>query len=714
MAEGSSITLPSGSGLSKSGRIFDGWGTNADGTGTNYSVGATFTPTGNVTLFARWDINIVVPGTTLASQLAWLQANAQSGNYYLVIVTEDENISPHDLAFSGRNNITIILRGAGSRRTIGLSSNGSLFTIGSGVTLVLDNNIILQGRPSNNASLVQINSGGTLVMNAGSRVTGNNSMATIFGVGVRINSGGIFRMNGGELWGNASFSSIGGGGGVFVASGGTFDMHGGTVSDNWAGGRNGGGVYNAGTFRMSDGIIHGSNEAPGLRNTASNGAALFNSGTAQFGTFDNDMFTSSGTLSTTNNTLRIVTVTFNRNGGTGTVPARQTAVTGSAITLPDGSGLSRSGFIFNGWNTEACGTGNNFTTNSTHILTNSITLYANWSVPFTVTFNANGGSGTPPVSQTVAEGSSIIVPSNNELSRSGFRFGGWNTNAMGTGTNHGVGTTLTPTSNITLFARWLVDNSIPVPGTTLAAQLAWLRDNAQSNTEYRIEISGNENIAPQTLPTGRSNITITLRGIGAMRTVSLSSNGSLFTVGSGVTLELDRNVTLQGRNFNNSPLVQVNYGGILVMNAEARITGNTTSSNGGGVRINTGGIFTMHGGEISGNTVSNDWNGGGGVDIVRGGTFYMHGGQISNNSSGIGGGVFNLDGIFRISAGIIHGNNAEDGFRNIVTMWFGGVALYCWDGISQRGIFNGNVFSSLGALTTMSNTIHVVNGVLQP
>jgi len=51
---GSSITLPSGSNLSRSGYTFGGWNTSSSGTGTNYSAGSTYTPSGSITLYVRW------------------------------------------------------------------------------------------------------------------------------------------------------------------------------------------------------------------------------------------------------------------------------------------------------------------------------------------------------------------------------------------------------------------------------------------------------------------------------------------------------------------------------------------------------------------------------------------------------------------------------------------------------------------------------------
>jgi len=73
---------------------------------------------------------------------------------------------------------------------------------------------------------------------------------------------------------------------------------------------------------------------------------------------------------------------------------------------------------------------------------------------FTVNFNANGGNGTAPGSQKVQEGSSITLPDGNGLSMSDFTFGGWNTNASGSGTNYTAGSSYTPTGNTTLYAKW--------------------------------------------------------------------------------------------------------------------------------------------------------------------------------------------------------------------------------------------------------------------
>jgi uncharacterized repeat protein (TIGR02543 family) len=51
------------------------------------------------------------------------------------------------------------------------------------------------------------------------------------------------------------------------------------------------------------------------------------------------------------------------------------------------------------------------------------------------------------------------------LTRSGYTFGGWNTNADGTGTNYGAGSSYTVTGNVTLYARWVqIPEMVYVPG----------------------------------------------------------------------------------------------------------------------------------------------------------------------------------------------------------------------------------------------------------
>jgi len=277
-----------------------------------------------------------VPGANLAAQLLWLQTNAQSGGNYAIELIEGTTLAnPVELSFGTRSDIVITLRSIGALRAISLSQNGTLFSVSSGITLVLEENVALQGRNNNWAPLVRVDGGGLLVINIGTRIAGNTNIGTgsvAAGGAVRVNSGGLVLMHGGEIAGN---SSEAGGGGVFVASGGRFDMFGGTITGNGTplngGGVNvanggafdmhsgaisgnsafsGGGVYNAGVFRMGSGIIHGRNAATGLENTltfvGSTGTALRSTGTSQYGVFgDGGTFEPRHSLFTSNYTIHV-------------------------------------------------------------------------------------------------------------------------------------------------------------------------------------------------------------------------------------------------------------------------------------------------------------------------------------------------------------------------------------------------------------------------
>jgi fibronectin type 3 domain-containing protein len=257
---------------------------------------------------------------------------------------------------------------------------------------------------------------------------------------------------------------------------------------------------------------------------------------------------------------------------------------------------------------------------------------------------------------------------------------------------------------------WSEPCSVMVPGNGLAAKLAWLQSNAISNNYYIIEVDKDENIGPQTLSySGKSNITIILRGDGVMRTVNLSSSGRLFLVNSGVTLILDNNITLKGRASNNNFLVYIDNGGTLVMNNEVKIIDNKTSSSpGGGVRV-YGGSFTMNGGEISGNTAaSGSITTGSGV-YVNSGTFTMHGGKISGNTASgsitTGSGVYVSSGTFTMYGGEISGNTASG---SIAT----GSGVYVNSGTftMHSGEISGNTASDLGGGVYMSSGTFTMYG----
>lgn len=105
--------------------------------------------------------------------------------------------------------------------------------------------------------------------------------------------------------------------------------------------------------------------------------------------------------------LAPATITFNANGGSGTVDAIETYI-GEANTIPSNS-LTRTGYTFNGWNTESDGSGTAYATGSTITPSGDVTLYAQWKTTYVKpeiqnlvafrTADASGGA-SPTVTST--------------------------------------------------------------------------------------------------------------------------------------------------------------------------------------------------------------------------------------------------------------------------------------------------------------------------
>ncbi len=149
------------------------------------------------------------------------------------------------------------------------------------------------------------------------------------------------------------------------------------------------------------------------------------------------------------------TVTYFGNENTsGSVPESTSHPSGSTVTVSTNSGnLERTGYTFNGWNTQANGSGDNYTAGSgTFPITNNTTLYADWEEEietFTVTFDSQEGTTVNPIIG-IEEGETIDLPE--EPTREDYVFIEWNTSSNGSGTEF---TSSTPViADITVYAQW--------------------------------------------------------------------------------------------------------------------------------------------------------------------------------------------------------------------------------------------------------------------
>jgi len=149
--------------------------------------------------------------------------------------------------------------------------------------------------------------------------------------------------------------------------------------------------------------------------------------------------------------IKTYNITFNANGASGTTPAAQTVNAGTVITLPGGSGLTKDGYTFGGWNTAASGTEINYRSETAYLATDDITLYAKWhtigTVTYNVSFNSNGGNTT--TSQNIVSGTTAFRPTN--PIRTGYEFVDWYVDP-GLKTVYDFSTPIT--GNTSLHAKW--------------------------------------------------------------------------------------------------------------------------------------------------------------------------------------------------------------------------------------------------------------------
>gem|GEM_PF-2414983 len=167
--------------------------------------------------------------------------------------------------------------------------------------------------------------------------------------------------------------------------------------------------------------------------------------------------------------INVFTITYYANGGTGDVPIDGTnyRCRNSFTVLGQGS-LTKSGYTFAGWNTKADGSGTLYQPGESVVMgTQDVTLYAVWVNVFKVSYDANGGTGSVPLDDSLYRtGDPVTVREAGTLSREHYTFSGWNTKADGSGSDYLPGALFSiDAANMTLYARW---GEIKVSAVTLS------------------------------------------------------------------------------------------------------------------------------------------------------------------------------------------------------------------------------------------------------
>ena len=417
---------------------------------------------------------------------------------------------------------------------------------------------------------------------------------------------------------------------------------------------------------------------------------------------------------------------------------------------------TRAGYIFNGWNTKADGSGASVTA-ATTIKNGDVdyTVYAQWAPGYTVFFHVNHGDTSgftypDPKFISVAKGTSIgpgNMPEN--PTREGYALTGWNTSP------NGDGEILTGDSIINkdtdAYAQWTKSGKV----TFHIISLDGVAGLTPEDKEWSITTQENK-IPTALIPspsnpsgsvryhvsykvaswyTGYDSSTNTFSGkawdfekdtfsgdlhlyafdnvmwdtISAKRAIAHVDFGLVlvrnsFTLTETLNVAKGREVTIRSYGDEEKIITtqgnyrHLNVSGELTQSVYITLTSKDASQNGGGVEVNPGGTFNLDRGKITGNRAES----GGGVRSS--GIFNMTGGEISGNvATSAGGGIYSSNataGAIDIDGGSIIGNRTTIEGDNSGQ----GGGIYSNSGTStitiKNALITGNGIDSEGNVTT--------------
>ena len=132
------------------------------------------------------------------------------------------------------------------------------------------------------------------------------------------------------------------------------------------------------------------------------------------------------------------------------------AIANTANVRGNPGNLQRTGYVFAGWADNANRTGRIYVSGDTYtVATSDINFWAAWTPnTYVITYDVNGATGTPSKSSdSYTVGSAVArLALVGSMAKSGYNFGGWATQAVGTV----ISDSFTVAANTTLFAQWTI------------------------------------------------------------------------------------------------------------------------------------------------------------------------------------------------------------------------------------------------------------------
>ncbi|MDZ7832932.1 MAG: InlB B-repeat-containing protein [Desulfobacterales bacterium] len=410
------LTLATNSGnLAKIGYTFAGWNTAADGSGTDYAAGGTYTANEAVTLYAKWTVN-TYPVTYNANGADSGTAPADQTKTHdvdLTLATNSGNLAKTGYTFAGWNTAA--------------DSSGTDYAAGG--TYTANEAVTLYAKWTVNTYRVAYNANGADSGTAAADQTKTHDVDLTLAT----NSGNLAKTG----YTFAGWNTAADGSGTDYAAGGTYTANEAvTLYAKWT----------LNTYA----VIYDANEADsgtaptdqikthGVDLTlAENTGNLARTGYtfAGWNTQADGLGTdyAEGALYTADEavtlyakwTLNTYAVIYDANeADSGTAPADQIKTHGVDLTLAENTGnLARTGYTFAGWNTQADGLGTDYAEGALYTVNEAVTLYAKWISNHTITVSAAPtDGGTVTGSGTYVDGSTATV---NASAESGYVFVHW-------------------------------------------------------------------------------------------------------------------------------------------------------------------------------------------------------------------------------------------------------------------------------------------------
>ena len=233
----------------------------------------------------------------------------------------------------------------------------------------------------------------------------------------------------------------------------------------------------------------------------------------------------------TANTYKVV---FNNNGGSGSMDTI-TCTYDKDCTLTKNT-FTKTGYTFAGWSKTSDGE-IEYTNNETvkNLATSgNITLYAKWTAnTYTVSYNANGGSGT--MSKTTCTYDTNCTIAANSFTKTGYTFASWTKDST-TGTSYAVGSTvknLATSGNVNMYAKW----------TTNTYKIAYTMNNGSLGTNKPTSASYDANVL---IDNPTKNLTVTINANNQGATISKTSVSQAQTFNGWTVSGLNANTAKTG------------------------------------------------------------------------------------------------------------------------------------------------------------------------